>query len=215
MKRFLLYVCIPFTILFTVDTGLYSQESQKVLLYIRDGSGDLDYTLRNEVAVMKRMLEESGLEVMIATVSGQPLETDSVKVIPDVKMADVELSRYSGLIIPCMHAGATEPDPDAIRLVREAVEDEKPVAVQHAAILILAKAGLIQGRKYTFHEELDKKQFPEFEASAYSGTGVVKDGDIITSGVCPYVGMLYDMEDGTELLSQIFIAAVKEKAENS
>jgi putative intracellular protease/amidase len=151
---------------------------------------------------------------VITTVSGQALETDSVRINPDLRMEDVQLGDFSGMIIPCMHAGAIEPDPLAVRMVRSAVADKRPVAVQHAAIIILAKAGLVQGRKYTFHEELDTKQFPEFETSTYCGTGIVREGEIIISGVCPYIGMLYDMDDGTELLTHTFISAVREKAGN-
>jgi hypothetical protein len=46
----------------------------------------------------------------------------------------------------------------------------------------------------------------------YSGTGVVKDGNIITSGVCPYLEKLYGFEDGTELLTESLIIAISEEA---
>ena len=96
-------------------------------------------------------------------------------------------------------------------MVKEVVLAEKPIAVQHAAIIILAKAGVLKGISYTFHAEVDINKYPEFKDSLYSGTGVVKDGNIITSGVCPYLEKLYGFEDGTELLTESLILAITEK----
>jgi putative intracellular protease/amidase len=214
MKQILLYSFISIGIFFSVNSEIQSQESEKVLLFIRDGSGDLDYTLKAEVGVMKQMLEQSGFTVVIATVSGQPLVTESVHITPDLKLINVEVADYSGFILPCMHAGASSEkvNPQALRMVKEVVLAEKPIAVQHAAIIILAKAGVLKGINYTFHVEVDIIKYPEFTGSVYSGTKVVKDGNIITSGVCPYLEKLYGLEDGTELLTESLILAITEEA---
>ena len=214
MKHLLLYLLISIGVFFSVNSELQSQESKKVLLYIRDGSGDLDYTLKAEVGVMKQMLEESGLTVVVATVSGQPLITESVHITPDLKLNDVKIADYSGFILPCMHAGASSENvnPQAVKLVKEVILADKAIAVQHAAIIILAKAGVLQGINYTFHAEVDIIKYPEFTGGVYSGTGVVKDGKIITSGVCPYLEKLYGFEDGTELLTESLIIAISEEA---
>lgn len=78
--------------------------------------------------------------------------TESVHVTPDLKLIDVDVADYSGFILPCMHAGASSEtvDPQAIRIVKEAILAKKPVAVQHAAIIILAKAGLLKGINYAW-----------------------------------------------------------------
>lgn len=214
MKHLLLYLLISMGVFFSVNSELQSQESKKVLLFIRDGSGDLDYTLKAEVGVMKQMLEESGLTVVVATVSGQPLITESVHITPDLKLIDVKIADYSGYILPCMHAGASSENvnPQAVKMVKEVILADKPIAVQHAAIIILAKAGVLQGINYTFHAEVDIIEYPEFKGGVYSGTGVVKDGNIITSGVCPYLEKLYGFEDGTELLTESLIIAISEEA---
>ena len=214
MKHLLLYLLISMGVFFLVNSELQSQESKKVLLFIRDGSGDLDYTLKAEVGVMKQMLEESGLTVVVATVSGQPLITESVHITPDLKLIDVKIADYSGYILPCMHAGASSENvnPQAVKMVKEVILADKPIAVQHAAIIILAKAGVLQGINYTFHAEVDIIEYPEFKGGVYSGTGVVKDGNIITSGVCPYLEKLYGFEDGTELLTESLIIAISEEA---
>ena len=214
MKKLLLYSLISIGIFLSMNSEIQSQESEKVLLFIRDGSGDLDFTLKAEVGVMKQMLEQSGFKVVIATVSGQPLVTKSAHITPDLKLEDVEVKDYSGFILPCMHAGASSEkvNPQAIRMVKEVVLAEKPIAVQHAAIIILAKAGVLKGINYTFHAEVDTIDYPEFKGSVYIGTGVVRDGNIITSGVCPYLEKLWGLEDGTEPLTKSLIMAIKEEA---
>jgi len=213
MKHLLLYSLMTIGVFFTANSELQSQESKKVLLFIRDGSGDLDYTLKAEVGVMKQILEESGLTVLVATVSGQPLIAESVQITPDLKLIDVNIADYSGFILPCMHAGASSEavNPQAVRMVKEVVLAHKPIAVQHAAIIILAKAGALQGINYTFHAEVDTVKYPEFKGGVYSGTGVVKDGNIITSGVCPYLEVLYGFKAGTELLTESLIKEIKKE----
>ena len=123
MKHLLLYLFISIGVFFSMNSELQSQESKKVLLFIRDGSGDLDYTLKAEVGVMKQMLEESGLTVVVATVSGQPLITESEHITPDLKLIDVKIADYSGFILPCMHAGASSENanPQAVRMVNEVI----------------------------------------------------------------------------------------------
>jgi 5-formaminoimidazole-4-carboxamide-1-(beta)-D-ribofuranosyl 5'-monophosphate synthetase len=66
------------------------------------------------------------------------------------------------------------------------------------AVIILAHAGVLKGKKYTF--PIDPTKFdpakpsavvqvadPNFNDAIYSGTGVIQDGVIITSGVCPTI----------------------------
>jgi putative intracellular protease/amidase len=126
-------------------------------------------------------------------------------------LIDVVVSDYSGFILPCMHAGVSTVNPQASEMVQEVVMAQKPIAVQHAAIVILANAGVLKGINYTFHKEVDIAKYPEFEGSVFSGTGVVKDGNIITSGVCPYLEKLYGFQDGTELLTKSLVLAINEK----
>ena len=210
MKHFLLYSLITIGFFFSASSELQSQESKKVLLFIRDGSGDLDYTLKNEVGLMITMLKKSGFTVVIATVSGQPLLTDSLEITPDLKLIDVVTTDYSGFIMPCMHAGfsAEEVDQQAEIMVKKAILAEKPIAVQHAAIIILAKSGVLRGIRYTFHVEVDVSKYPEFKGSIYSGTGVVQDGNIISSGIDPYLAERYGLEDGTKELTRLFIDVI-------
>ena len=44
-----------------------------------------------------------------------------------------------------------------------------------------------------------------------AGTGVVRDGLIITSGICPYMALKEKMNDGTEQLALALVAAMKDR----
>ncbi len=198
---------------------LYSQESNKVLLFIQDGSADLEFMLKKEVGVMKDILEQSGFEVTIATVSGEPIVVGSTKLKPDLKLVDVSVTDYVGFILPCMAASDTSwallPQ-EAVTMVKNAAAEGKPVAAQLGSVLILARAGVLIDKKYAFAdlEVLNANKSPDLKncGGIYSGTGVIQDGNIITSGVCPYWAKMNEVQDGTQELSQTLVKVIKASA---
>lgn len=197
-------------------TELYSQESNKVLLFIRDGSIDLEYMLTKEVGVMKDVLEQSGFEVTMASKSGEPIVAGSIKLIPDLKLGDVKVSDYAGFILPCMAAADTPGAPlntELVDMVKNASAEGKPVAAQLGSVLILANAGVLNGKKYAFadSETFNADVYPALKdcGGIYSGSGVIQDGNIITSGVCPHWAKMNELPDGTQELSQALVKDIK------
>jgi putative intracellular protease/amidase len=95
--------------------------------------------------------------------------------------------------------------------VKKVVNAHKPIAAQLGAVLILAKAGILDGKKFAWADETDENasMFPEFKKSIYSGRGVVQDGLIITSGTCPWMAKGKGYQDGTQELTQNLVAAIK------
>lgn len=75
---------------------------------------------------------------------------------------------------------------------------------------MLAKAGLLEGKKYGLN--VDTGMDPVFRSGTYSGRGVVQDGNIITSGVCPWIAKDTGYQDGTIKLSQALIDVINGKA---
>jgi hypothetical protein len=67
---------------------------------------------------------------------------------------------------------------------------------------------VLSGKKYAFIEDWVAEQ-PALEDAIFSGQGIVKDGNIITSGVCPYAAKLLGLEDGTPALTQALIREMK------
>ena len=94
-------------------------------------------------------------------------------------------------------------------LVKEAVSKGRPVAAQKGSIIILAEAGVLVGAKYSNWED-HTRVLGSFKGAIYSGDGVKKDGNIVTSAYCPNAAKYYGEEDGTPELTKLFIEAIKE-----
>ncbi len=202
-------------------TVALGQSSKKVLMIPREGySVDLDLMIKMEVGVMNLLLKRAGFQVDIATTSGQAILGSNEKIEKVMRLMDINLDDYAGIIMPCMAVG-TGPGPavsqDAIALVKKAVSDGKPVAAQQGSIIILAEAGVLKGKKYAFQKDPLKAKTvmpitkARFEGAIYSGQGVVQDGKIITSAACPNIERTQGLQNGTVELSQKFIAAIGPK----
>ena len=187
------------------------REIPKVLLFIKDNSVELGYMLTHEVGKMRELLKQSGFEVTIATISGEVLKADSVTVTPNIKLSEVNINEYSGFIMPCMAPNDSIVTLGEINFVKKVVNEGKTIAAQTGAVLILAKAGVLIGKKFAFPKnDMDNPDmYPEFKSGIYSGNGVVQDGNIITSGICPMMAKLTGGQDGTAELTQKLIQEIK------
>jgi putative intracellular protease/amidase len=200
--------------LFSTFIFAYAQNTPQVLLFMRnaDKVGDLEYMLKKEVGVMKDTLEKSGYKVVLATLNGNSFTAGAATVKADLKLADVKIADYAGFILPCLsvpsYPAPPEMSPEAIALVKNAVAAGKPVAAQTGSLWTLAKAGVLKGKKFAYALE---EKHPLFADAIFAGTGVVRDGLILTSGNCPYMELKMKVKDGTEELALALAAAMKEK----
>jgi putative intracellular protease/amidase len=200
-----------FFVLFIVLVSC-TQNAPKILLFIRDGSPHLEYMLKKEVGTMREILEQSGFKVTIATISGEVLKTDSISVMPDIKLSNVNIVDYAGFILPCMAGDSTHSE--TVSFIKEVVKQGKPIAAQLGSVVTLARAGVLKGKKFAFPEEKDINagMYPEFNGSIYSGKGVIQDGLIITSGICPWMAKMPGYQDGTDELTRVLINTIKATA---
>jgi len=173
-----------------------------------------------EVGVMNILLKGAGFEVDIASTSGQPILGPTQKIEKIMRLSEINLDNYVGVIMPCMAVGmfpGPPVSPQTAAIVKKYLADGKPVAAAANATIILAEAGVLKGKKYAFATdplkttETWKRTDPRFEGAIYSGPGVVQDGKIITSGICPTLERILAMQNGTIELTQKFIAAIGPK----
>jgi putative intracellular protease/amidase len=206
MKIRLIFLVILISILFSCK-----KEAPKVLIFIRNG-GNLEYMLPNEVGLMNDILKVAGFDVTIATISGEVLKANSTTLTPNLKLSEVNIDDYEGFMLPCMAAGDSI-TPEAVTFVKEVVNKNKPIAAQTNSILTLAKAGTLNGKKYAYIEERNwnTTMFPEFNSGIFSGSGVVQDGNIITSGICPWTARMANHQDGTARLTLAMINLINAK----
>jgi putative intracellular protease/amidase len=237
-KKTLVLVMIMLTgILFLPQHFLLPEEAlgqtgAKVLMIPREGfSNDLDLMLTKEIGVMTSMLKDAGFEVVVATRSGSPLIGSKSTLKPDKRLDQVNLNDYVGVVLACMAVGGIPGPPiapEAIGIVQQAVAAGKPVTAQMGAVIILAHAGVLKGKKYTY--PADPTKFdpakpsasvqvadPKFNDAIYSGKGVIQDGVIITSAVCPNIEKVTKQQgiegyiDGTPELTRMLISSLKKK----
>ncbi len=223
MKRISIFVAIMVIIASAVSfsSEAFGQSAKKVLMIPREGySSDLDLMIKMEVGVMNLLLKNASFGVDIATPSGQTILGPTRKIEKVLRVSEVKLDDYVGVIMPCMAVGAfpgPAVPPEVVAIVKKALSDGKPVAANGNAPIILAQAGVLKGKKYSFSRDPLKatKQMPRtdlrFEGAIYGGSGVVQDGKIITSGVCPSIESSQGLEGGTVKITKAFIAAIGPK----
>ena len=182
-------------------------KSNKVLLVLSETSQDMDYMLENEIGVDVDMLKKAGSEPVLASRTGVALGTSQI-ITPDLKLADVKVEDYVGVMFPCMATAWIYPYyPEPLRVAQQAAALKKPIAAQVHGIFTLIEAGVMDGKKYTLIEELKDTVYAP--TSIYMGEGIVQDGNIITSGICPFMARETGKPDGTKELAQKFIDYLK------
>ncbi len=186
-------------------------DEEKIFMYVREGSRDLDRMLVREVGVMRQMLEDAGYAVDIATPRDEVLSTDTLALTPTIRLADVRIENYAGLVLPCMAPAAGHDMPERVdALVAEALEKGLPMAASRGSVTSLAKAGALVDKQFAYAGPVSSVERPEFAGGTYIGTGVVRDGAISTAGICPLAAHSLGEPDGTEDLMQAFIASLAE-----
>jgi putative intracellular protease/amidase len=202
----------------SLESQVYGQSSGKVLMMLREGySADLDFMIKMEVGVMTILLKRAGFEVDVATFSGHPIAGPTAKIEKVMKLSEIKLDDYAGVIIPCMSIGNVPVAPETYAVVKKVLADGKPVAAALGSVSILAEAGLLKGKKYALLDdplkttETRKTPDPRFVDAIYGGSGVVQDGKIITAGGCPLAERALGLQNRTFELTQTFIAALGSK----
>ena len=113
---------VIFSVLLTFLAPIAGADEQKIFMYVRDGSRDLDRMLVREVGVMRQMLEDAGYAVDIATPRDEVLATETLALTPTVKLTDVRIEEYAGLVLPCMAPASGHDMPARVdELVAEAL----------------------------------------------------------------------------------------------
>jgi putative intracellular protease/amidase len=193
------------------ESQVYGQSAKKVLMFLRDGeSYDLDLMLKMEVGTMTMLLKKAGFQVDVASSSGQPLAGPHEKIEKVMRLSEIKLDDYRGIIIPCLNIRKGTVTPETVGVIKKALGDGKPVAANMSAITILAGAELLKGKKYAFIDDPLKRKSPDlrYADAVYSGRAPVQDGKIITSGGCPATERYLGIQNRTLELTQMFIAAI-------
>ena len=180
------------------------EQNQKVLIFVPEENPEYlvtDLMLKLEAGIMIRILEDAGYIVDIATVSGNEIVAGLTSFQPDYNISEINASDYVGLILPSVNTSQREPISDkAADVIRQFAEQNKPIAAQAYGIEWLGEAGILSGRKFSFVSS--SVNSIRLKNKLKGGILVdkpliVKDGNIITSGVCPDISRRFNLPDGT------------------
>ena len=225
----LLLVISPVLFVCIWQKSLPAEGSDKILIIIKErygiDSGDRQFMENEEAILMKQTLEEVGFKVHIASASGLTFLRDRVTyeggvsiervtLESDYKLGEVNVDNYVGFMITCSAMGTntnydskkepafgeTYSKPEEVAIAKQIVDSGKPVAEQDRAVIILAEAAVLEGKKYSYKHEL------QIGNAIYGGQGIVRDGNIITYAYCPYWGSL----DQTVEITKALIDAIQE-----
>lgn len=98
----------------------------------------------------------------------------------DGDIAEARMDAYSGvLFVGGEGAMDLAQDENALRLAREAAAADKMIGAWGHAVAILARAGILKGRKVTGAPEV--KSLVEYAGGRFTGRQLERDGDLVTA----------------------------------
>ncbi len=136
-----------------------------------------------ELSVPKKILEENGIRVTIASITKQEARGMlGMRVKPDIEAREANPNNYDALIIA---GGTGSPKladyPEVLNLVKRFFEQKKLVAAICVAPYILSRAGILKGVKATaFPADFVLAEFRKAGVN-YIEEHVVREGKIITA----------------------------------
>jgi 4-methyl-5(b-hydroxyethyl)-thiazole monophosphate biosynthesis len=147
---------------------------KSVLIPLAQGSEDL------EAVTVLNILRRAGIEAVSASLDGHPIRgSRGTVLIPDTSLDEALKRRFDMVVLPGGQPGTNNLKADAriIKLVQHMAADDCFVCAVCAAPLVLATAGLLDGKRATsFPGSLDA--FPKVLRQPQA---VVEDGKLITS----------------------------------
>jgi protease I len=135
----------------------------------------------SEFKELKDVFEQEGAKIIVACstlseASGSGLYVLTVK--PDILITDIETKNFNAIVfIGGIGCAEYFDNPIAHKIAKQALDQGKIIAAICGAPVILANAGLLQGKKATTSRSYNIKQ----KGAIYTGNPVERDGNIITA----------------------------------
>jgi protease I len=151
--------------------------SSTLLIIAPEGFQDI------ELAGTQKELTKAKYQVTIAsTEAGECTGKFGGKVTASIALRDVNVADFDRIgFIGGPGAEMLKDDPEAQRIARETVASKKPLGAICIAPLILAEAGVLEGKKATVWDFAgEQAQILREHGAVYTGESVTKDGLIVT-----------------------------------
>ncbi|MHC0036174.1 DJ-1/PfpI family protein [Pseudoneobacillus sp. C159] len=137
-----------------------------------------------ELSVALSILMQGEKEIITVGITDQPIKGESgLTCVPDVSIDDINQNEIDSLLLPgCMDVGTLINEQALFNFIKDVTNDQTIIASISSSPFLLAKAGVLKGKRYTVglpEEALPKLEV--FEVENYSRELVVQDGNLITA----------------------------------
>jgi protein deglycase len=137
-----------------------------------------------ELSVALSILMQGNKEIVTVGINRSPVKGESgLTTIPDMSIEEVNKEEIDSLLLTgCMDIGTLQNEQKLFDFIRDVVNESTIIASISSSVFLLAKAGVIKGKKYTVglpEEVLPKLEI--FEVENFSKELVVQDGNLITA----------------------------------
>jgi len=146
----------------------------KVVVLLAEGFEEIEFSTIVDI------LRRAGVDVTAAGLKGGIIDgAHGVKVTPDIPIDRVTADDFDVIILPGGYPGFVNLGEDrrVLKLVKEMKDKNKYVTAICGAPSVLAKAGVLQGKRATIFPGMENT----LTGAQYSDERVVVDGKIITS----------------------------------
>lgn len=147
---------------------------KRVLVPLAEGFEEL------EAVTIVDILRRAGIEVVVASLAGSPVTgSHGIRLAADTPLGALAEQEFDMIALPGGMPGAEhlKKDPRIAEIVRRLHQKGRPVAAICAAPMVLAAAGVLDGRRATSYPGF----LEEAEGSIVVGDAVVVDRGVITS----------------------------------
>jgi len=171
---------------------------KNILCFLYDGFVDFEIIL----ACTEINLDENHQVTYIAYNKTPIKSSAGLKIIPDKTVAEISsIAEFDGLIIP--GGFIRDLNPKLEQLIHKFNEKKKLIAAICGGPEFLAKAGILEGRKYAcsmFPEYYAEKNEPDpFPRDTYIETRLIQDGNLITARGNAFVDFALEIWDWFDL----------------
>ena len=138
----------------------------------------------DEYSYVRRTLRSAGYTVLIASISRETAVGDYglIQVEPDLSLTDVDGASYDAIIfVGGRGALAYADDAGMWRVAQEALDRGRVVAAATTAPVILARAGVLEGKAATVYDPATNCPALEANGATCTEERVERDGQIVTS----------------------------------
>lgn len=137
-----------------------------------------------ELTVALSILMQGNKPIITVGINNQPIKGESgLTCVADTTVNHINLGEIDSLLLPgCMDISTLKEEQRLFDFIKRAAETASVIASISSSPFLLAKAGVLQNRKYTVGLTMEgMEKLGVFQMENYSDELVVQDGNLITA----------------------------------